>query len=187
MKNPRIYQSETQSITLSPLPAEGFILDIGGGGEGIIGRLNGRQVVEVDRREQELQESRSDALKILMDATDLKFLPASFGLCTAFFSLMYMTPAQHEKVFAEAFKVLVSGGRFLLWDAMIPKRDPRFDAFCVRLRIRLPGSELETVYGTRWNKVQNLRYFKGLAVKCGFECADEWQEGGIFFLALAKK
>ena len=35
----------------------GSILDIGGGGEGVIGRLYGRQVVAIDNRQEELDEA----------------------------------------------------------------------------------------------------------------------------------
>ncbi len=35
------YNTKIHSIELSPIETEGLILDIGGGGEGIIGELNG--------------------------------------------------------------------------------------------------------------------------------------------------
>ena len=35
------------------------MLDIGGGGEGVIGRLYGRQVVAIDNRQEELDEARA--------------------------------------------------------------------------------------------------------------------------------
>ena len=68
------YSTKTQSIELSPIEMEGLILDIGGGGQGIIGKLNGRQVIAVDTSERELRETQNEALKVRMDATDLKFL-----------------------------------------------------------------------------------------------------------------
>ena len=58
-------------------------------GEGIIGNLNGNQVVAIDKNERELKETQNEALKIVMDATELKFLSQSFDVCTSFFSLMY--------------------------------------------------------------------------------------------------
>ncbi|MDH5783132.1 MAG: hypothetical protein OEZ35_05655 [Candidatus Bathyarchaeota archaeon] len=45
------YNAKTQSIELSPIETDGLILDIGGGGKGIIGKLNGRQVIAVDTSE----------------------------------------------------------------------------------------------------------------------------------------
>jgi ubiquinone/menaquinone biosynthesis C-methylase UbiE len=84
------YSAKTQSIELSPIETDGLILDIGGGGEGIIGKLNGKQVIAIDTSERELLETENEALKVVMDSTDLKFLPKSFDACTSFFSFMYI-------------------------------------------------------------------------------------------------
>jgi len=65
--------TETQTIEVSHIETNGLILDVGGGGEGIIGKLNGKQVVAIDTRERELMETRNEALKVVMDAADLKF------------------------------------------------------------------------------------------------------------------
>ena len=50
----RLYELEKQTVLLKHLTADGFILDVGGGGEGIIGRLNGSRVVAVDNIKGEL-------------------------------------------------------------------------------------------------------------------------------------
>jgi len=42
--------------------ADGFILEIGGGGEGIIGGLKGKQVIAIDRNEEKLEETKNEAL-----------------------------------------------------------------------------------------------------------------------------
>lgn len=52
---------------------QGKILDIGGGGEGIIGRVYGAQVVAIDNRQEELDEAPDGFEKILMDASRLSF------------------------------------------------------------------------------------------------------------------
>ncbi|UCD06465.1 MAG: methyltransferase domain-containing protein, partial [candidate division WOR-3 bacterium] len=93
------YAIAKQKIEMTPIETDGYILDIGGGGEGIIGRLNGKQVVAIDTRFDELQETKNDSLKIVMDATDLKFLPSTFDAATSFFSLMYIKKGHHLKVF----------------------------------------------------------------------------------------
>ena len=49
----------------------GRILDIGGGGEAVIGRLYREQVTAIDNRQEELDEAPSGFEKVLMDATDL--------------------------------------------------------------------------------------------------------------------
>lgn len=56
----------------------GKILDIGGGGEGVIGRLYTNQVVAIDIRQDELDEAPTGFEKILMDATQLDFKDNSF-------------------------------------------------------------------------------------------------------------
>jgi SAM-dependent methyltransferase len=108
------YLTETQTIVMKPVKTEGLILYVGGGGEGIIGKLDGKQVVSIDTSEEELEETKNDSLKVVMDATSLKFLPGSFDACTAFFSLMYVPTKNHLKIFSQVHKVLKNNGRFLL-------------------------------------------------------------------------
>lgn len=77
--------------------------------------MNGNQVIAIDTNEKELKETRNEALKVVMDAADLKFLPKSFDICTAFFSLMYIPKSTHQKVFEEVFRILKDNGAFLIW------------------------------------------------------------------------
>ncbi|TFG48296.1 MAG: class I SAM-dependent methyltransferase, partial [Anaerolineales bacterium] len=79
---------------------EGFVLDIGGGGEGVIGQLLDKDVVAIDFRKEELLEAADGPLKIIMDARELKFLDDSFQTASAFFSLMYIKKREDQhKVF----------------------------------------------------------------------------------------
>ncbi|AZR74869.1 hypothetical protein BBF96_08035 [Anoxybacter fermentans] len=168
------------------MKTNGFILDLGGGGEGIIGKLNGRQVVAIDMREEELQEIKNDALKIVMDARNLKFLPESFDICTSFFSLMYIPESDHVKVFKEVYQVLKSNRKFLIWDVEIPEKQKGYDIFVVQLKIFLPNEEIETGYGVKWDKQQNSEYFKKLAKETGFKLINEWHKDKIFYLEMVK-
>ena len=68
----------------------GSILDVGGGGEGIIGRLYPEQVIAIDNCPEELEEARGNFDLRLMDAAQMQFESASFDHVTFFFSLMYM-------------------------------------------------------------------------------------------------
>ncbi len=72
---------------LDHIDRDGFILDIGGGGEGVIGKLMGEKVIAIDFKKEELLEAAEGPLNIIMDARELKFLDESFQTVTAFFLL----------------------------------------------------------------------------------------------------
>lgn len=97
---------KTQNVKLEPIETNGFILDLGGGEEGIIGKLNGNQVISIDKKIEELEEINNDSVKIVMDSCDLKFLSSSFDTVTSFFALMYIEDQYLPKIFSEAFRVL---------------------------------------------------------------------------------
>ncbi len=181
-----IFFVDPQSIELTPIEADGFILDIGGGGEGIIGRLNGKQVVAVDVSERELAETRNEALKVVMDAADLKFLPNSFDVCTAFFCFTYIPKERRLKVFDEVYRVLRDKGTFLIWDVRIPRLDENYRSFVVPLEVQLPNGRVETGYGVK-PQTQDVEHFKELAQKAGFTAENEWSKNEIFHLQLSKR
>jgi SAM-dependent methyltransferase len=186
MRKEEYYLTRLQTIKLSPLKTEGLILDIGGGGEGIIGRLNGMQVVAIDTRAEELKEIRNQALKIVMDAADLRFLPESFDVCTSFFSFMYIPYGKHSRVFSEVYQVLKDKGRFLVWDAKIPAEHEGYTVFVADLKIQLPNEEIKTKYGVKWNKQQDLEHFTELARRANFTITNKWSRGEIFHLEMRK-
>lgn len=181
------YAIEKQTIEMKPIETDGNILDIGGGGEGIIGRLNGRQVIAIDTRIKELEETKNDSLKIVMDATDLKFLPSSFDAATSFFSLMYIKKEHHLTVFEEVHKVLKEGGKFYLWDVRIPSKHVDKPIFAMFLEVLLPNGKVETGYGVGWDdKEQDLDYFRELAGRSAFKILEEWTREELFYLELRK-
>ena len=55
---------ERVELDLQDFPSQGWVLDIGGGGEGVIGRLKGSAVVAIDLYKQELEEAPAGPLKI---------------------------------------------------------------------------------------------------------------------------
>ena len=146
------YEFPPVGISLDDLQAEGPILDIGGGGEGAIGRLIGRDVVSIDRRVDELNEAPQGPQKVVMDARNLGFPDDTFHNVTAFFSMMYVPEAEDlQGVFGEASRVLQPGGTFHIWDVDLPANHPEDLAYyVVYIRYTVNGEEFGTGYGMRW-------------------------------------
>ena len=162
----------------------GPILDIGGGGEGIIGRIYGTQVVAIDNREEELDEAPDACEKRLMDATDLQFPDCSFEHVTFFYSLMYMNRDEQKKALEEAVRVLKPGGKIHLWDADIDAVYP--EPFVVDLEIVTDRFSVHTSYGIVKKDVQDadtiLRDLYDLGLK---RCRCEKERGQ--FLIVGEK
>ncbi len=165
-----------------------LILDLGGGGEGVIGQLKGTQVIAIDQSRRELEEAPRGPLKIVMDALDLQFLDNSFETATAFFSLMYIPGPDQERVLKEAYRVLRPSGQFLIWDRELPARkDEQEEAVAFYLKAVLPDREIETGYGTRWpEKEKDLSHYRKIAEEAGFIIQDQQRFGDLFFLTLRK-
>jgi ubiquinone/menaquinone biosynthesis C-methylase UbiE len=183
MKLDEIYFYDPVELCMRPLPADGYILDIGGGGEGMIGRLMGSCVIAIDRREDELIEAPDGPLKIVMDARHLTFLDSTFSAATAFFSLMYFdAEVDLQQAFTEASRVLKPGGHFHVWDvdmAELPRTDKPF--YAVRLTCVVHGVPCETAYGRPWPKgARDSNYYKSVAEGAGLECLSTEMTGCAF-------
>jgi len=103
-----------QDVFVNDFDASGFILDIGGGGEGIVGQLKGKQVIAIDPNKGELEEAADGPSKIIMDAGNRLFLDDTFEVVTSFFTLMYIRGSEQARVFEEVYRVLEPKGRFLI-------------------------------------------------------------------------
>ena len=165
-----------------------LILDLGGGGEGVIGQLRGRQVVALDQRKDELEESAPGPIKVVADAKELPFLDESFNAATAFFFLMYVPASDRADVLTEAYRVLQPGEALHIWDVKIPPRGNRHqEMFVVPIRAEIPGKIIETGYGVPWDgREMSADSIAELAKGAGFTLCSAEEEGETFHLALSK-
>jgi ubiquinone/menaquinone biosynthesis C-methylase UbiE len=157
-----------QHIAIQNVP-QGRVLDIGGGGEGVIARAGGARIVAIDKRASEIHEARGKAPNtpwMVADATALPCESQAFDHATAFFSGMYMPEDVKEKVFRETRRALKDGGEFWIWDANMAPKDK---VFAIRLKASLPdGHALNTVYGVK-AKAQSAESICALLQQAGFE------------------
>lgn len=163
----------------------GRILDIGGGGEGIIGRLYGSQVTAIDIAPAELAEAPGGYEKVVMDATALTYPDGSFDGVTAFYGLMFFTARQQRLAIAEAARVLKPGGVFCLWDCRIDRAWP--EPFLTDLTIRLPEETVHTTYGVGKREGQTMEGFLELCASSGLSLREARQQAGHFYLQFQKE
>jgi ubiquinone/menaquinone biosynthesis C-methylase UbiE len=182
------FHPENQQVTLQRIASAGRLLDIGGGGEGTIGRLEGSNIVAIDSRKSELLEAPDGPLKIVMDARDLQFLDETFDTVTSFFTLMYLQKNARMKVLEEAYRVIKPGGQLLIWDAIIPEHhDKTKELFVVYLQINLPDEAIRTGYGVSLkDRTLNLEAVAGLASETGFSLVEQEVHDQVFRLHLKK-
>ncbi|MHA1121674.1 MAG: class I SAM-dependent methyltransferase [Candidatus Heimdallarchaeota archaeon] len=173
-----------QKVVITEIPA-GKIIDIGGGGEGIIAQIGADRVTAVDKLESEIKSAQPKAPTAtwqVADARDLPFENESFDNATVFFSLMYMKKSVKEEVISEVFRVLPSGGEFWIWDANIQKDG----IFVTMLKIKLPnGKTISTGYGSK-DCTQSPESISEILQKKGFKIK-EITTNKLWFLIKAQK
>jgi ubiquinone/menaquinone biosynthesis C-methylase UbiE len=156
-----------QHILIGEIP-EGNILDIGGGGEGIIAQAGGARVTAIDKFMSEIREARgkaSDTTWIVANATELPYQRSCFDNATAFFSCMYMSEDVKRKIFQETRRVLKNSAEFWIWDANMT---PKSKVFAIRIQVNIRGNRsIKTMYGVKAKNQSAERIF-GLLQDAGF-------------------
>ena len=186
----RMFLVEQQTVRVdNGFGDEDLILDLGGGGEGVIGQLRGCQVVAVDMRKQELEECAPGPIKVVADARELPFLDEAFDAITAFFFFMYVPACDRSSVLSEAYRVLRSGGKLHIWDVTIPVRtDQPQEVFVVPVKVELPDRSIETGYGVRWDgREMSMDDICQLAQEHGFGVEEKTSYGEHFHLTLSRE
>jgi len=138
-----------QHIVIQKIPI-GKVIDIGGGGEGVIAQAGGVGVIPIDKYISEIREARRKAPDVpwmVADATEMPYEGQCFDNATAFFSCMYMSDDVKEMVFRETQRVLKQGGEFWIWDAPMVTKSK---VFAIRLQVALHETHsIGTVYGVK--------------------------------------
>lgn len=163
----------------------GPILDLGGGGEGVIGRVYGQQVTAIDNRQDELDEAPEGPKKLLMDAAELAFADSSFQHVTSFFSLMYMSHTVQAQAVTQAFRVLRPGGSLHIWDAQITSAFP--EPFLIDVDVDASGTAVHTTYGVlQKDAAQDSHHILHLCQSAGLKLSLQKNYDGWFYLCLLK-
>ena len=156
----------------------GSILDIGGGGEAVIGQIYGGRVTAVDNCQEELDGAPDCCTKLLADAEELPFPDASFDNVTFFYTLMYMTKETQGKAIGEGARVLKDGGTMCVWDCSILSAYP--DPFVVELDIRTVNQMIRTSYGIVKRDAQSSDSIRRLLEDAGLHIVSLKEEDGQF-------
>ncbi len=175
-------------VDLRTVPLTGRVLDIGGGGEGVIGQLAPDQVVSIDPSREELEQAPAGPLKVVMRAENLTFTDASFTTATLFYTLMYIPKALFGRVLRECWRVLSPGGLLLIWDTEIQEPGPQAaEAYLVPVTALLPHRTIETGYGVRWDgAAQTAEEVVELCRSTGFSSVTLTRDGSSFLITAAR-
>lgn len=176
-------QGYKMKITIQEI-LEGSILDVGGGGECVIGQIYGRKVIAIDDLQEELDEAPDCCEKRLMDATNLLFTDASFDNVTFFYSLMYMTNETQRKAIGEAARVLKQGGRMFIWDSKFPVAYP--DPYIVHIDIHFGLKNIRTSYGIVKNEAQKYEDIVNFIISNGLSLEHNSKTDDHFFISARK-
>ena len=157
-----------QKIVIETIP-EGTILDIGGGGEGVIAQIGNERVTAVDKFQSEIDEAKHKAPEanwILADARNLDFSDEHFDSATAFFSIMYMSNEDKLEAFKEVYRLIPKDGEFWVWDASISKEQ---GVYLIKIKVILPNETVvKTAYGVS-SKKQTVNIAKEMLEESGFK------------------
>jgi ubiquinone/menaquinone biosynthesis C-methylase UbiE len=174
-----------QKIKIDSIP-NGSVIDIGGGGEGIIAQIGKERVTAIDKFQREIDEAKHKAPKatwVLADARNLDYSNEYFDNATAFFSIMYMSNEDKKKVFKEVYRTISKEGEFWIWDALIRKDE---GVFLIKIKVILPDkTTVRTGYGVS-SKIQNVDVAKGLLEEVGFR-VEIVESNKYWFFIKAKK
>ena len=171
MRKMRTYEPPSQKIQLERIEKKGLVVDIGGGGEGLVSRLEGARVCAVDIRMDEIREARihnPPSNWFACDGSQLCFHSSTFDIATFWFSLGYMKGWKLKAdVLGEAYRVLGHGGVILIKAARVDCKEERY---VFKVDYTLPdGSLSRTGYGLKGQQNQTMKTVAELVQDVGFQ------------------
>jgi SAM-dependent methyltransferase len=184
----RIHFLSKVTLALPELDSDGRILNLAHGGEDILGKNASGQVIAINLSVDELADIAPDSLGIVMSPCDLKFVDASFDLAVAFFSMLFVGCGHYSQMFREIFRVLKPGGRFLFWEALIPKQgESSADIVAIPVQVLSPAGPISAGYGGLWpGQPFQPDGFEKLAQEAGFTVESRQSTEGYFFFEFLK-
>jgi ubiquinone/menaquinone biosynthesis C-methylase UbiE len=165
-----LLETPDQNINLRQLSGKGLILDIGGGGEGLVSRIEGERVCALDIRMSEIREAQIHGHSsnwFVADGANLCFKDEVFDIVTLWFSLGYISDWNTKReVLEAAHRVLKKSGRLSIMASHISGSNERFIFWAT---FTLPdGTRSKIGYGVKGDQNQTLPRILELVTKVGF-------------------
>jgi ubiquinone/menaquinone biosynthesis C-methylase UbiE len=178
------FETPLQEISFKRLGRTGLVLDVGGGGEGIVSRIEGSRVCAIDINLNEIREAQiygSSPQWLACSGESLPFRTAVFETATIWFSLDYVADWKMKRaIMREVFRVLRKEGSLSLMSSKIICREAKF---VLRMRYTLPdGSVYQTGYGVKGNQGQTADRISDIAEQTGFHITNKDDNGHWFYI-----
>ncbi len=180
----RIYEPPIQKIKLEALPDTGTIIDVGGGGDGLVSRIAGKRVCAVDINIDKIREARiyeQGANWFNCDGRNLCFEDHVFDIATLWFSLGYMrTWEMKQQVLIEIGRVLKANGELSIWACRI---DCEEVGALFRVDLILPDKSVSRFgFGVAGQQNQTMTTISQILGLSGFDIIDAREVGSFFFI-----
>jgi SAM-dependent methyltransferase len=187
-EDPSVFETPLQEIGLDCLPFDGLIIDVGGGSEGLVSRLEKERVCVVDISLNKVREAQiygAPAQWAVSDGRHLCFRTGSFDVATLWFSLGYMRNWDtKELVIRESHRVLKPDGLLSILAAKIVCRE---DRFLFKARYTFPDGAVSQVgYSLAGNQNQSLNSIIRILEDSGLVVQDS-KDNGHWFKILAER
>ncbi|MFW9962375.1 MAG: class I SAM-dependent methyltransferase [Candidatus Sifarchaeia archaeon] len=181
-------ETPPQKITLERVSTEGLILDIGGGGEGLVSRIEEGRVCALDIRMSEVREAQIHGNLsnwFVADGSQLCFKDSVFDTVTLWFSLGFMSDWKTKReVLGAAYRVLKNNGKLSILASHIPETG---DSLIFWATFTFPdGTRSKIGYGLRGRQNQTLPRVLEVISEVGFN-QHQFEDHGEWFKVESRK